>query len=287
MRAVIIGNSAAGRSANERYMERCADILRSHGYEVEIWPTARPGHATELATLAGDSLIVAAGGDGTTNEVVNGLCADAALGILPLGTANVLARDLGLPLKPDEASETIATGKESLVDLGVATDGEGVERRFVCMAGLGFDANVIESVKPDMKRGLGITAFVLEAFRVYLRGELPGMEIVRSGMSHDVQFAIVANTRHYGGDFRAAGGGVESGEFSLVMVPEVKSLTRPDRLARLFARRPLSGFMPCFEEREILARPKSEAVPVQLDGEIWGELPMSFRIEPRSLRVIR
>lgn len=288
MRAVIIGNRAAGRSGNEQRMQRCAKALRSYGYEAEIWPTEYPEHATELATLAGDGLIVAAGGDGTINEVINGLSTDATLGILPLGTANVLARELGLPLKLEAASRRIATGKPIRMDLGVATDGAGVERRFACMAGLGFDANVVKSVTPTMKRGLGTVAFALAAFKVYFEGNLPGMEVVRGGVSHDVQFAIVANTRHYGGEFQVMRDGtVNSGEFSLVMVPRVGALIRPDRLGRILARRPLSGFMPCFEEEEISARPKDEKVPVQLDGEAWGQLPMSFRIDPESLRVIR
>ena len=269
-------------------MERCAKVLLSHGYEAEIWPTEYPEHATELATLAGDGLIVAAGGDGTINEVINGLSTDATLGLLPLGTANVLARELGLPLKLEAASRRIATGKAFRMDLGVATDGAGVERRFACMAGLGFDANVVKSVTPPMKRRLGTAAFALAAFKVYFEGNLPGMEVVRDGASHDVQFAIVANTRHYGGEFQVMrDGDLRSGEFSLVMVPRVGALIRPDRLGRILARRPLSGFMPCFDEEELSAHPKDGKVPVQLDGEVWGQLPMSFRIDPESLRVIR
>lgn len=287
MRAVIIGNPAAGRSGNEQRMERCAKILRSAGYEAEIWPTEYPAHATELATLAGDDLVVAAGGDGTINEVINGLSTDATLGILPLGTANVLAREIGLPLNLDAASEKIATGAEFRMDLGIATDGAGVERRFACMAGLGFDANVVKAVTPTMKRSLGTFAFALTAFRVYFEGNLPGMEIFRDGVSHDVQFAIVANARHYGGEFQVSDGNVRSGEFSLIMVPRVGALIRPDRLGRILARRPLSSFMPCFDEEEISARPKEGKVSVQLDGEAWGQLPMSFRIAHESLRVIR
>ncbi|MDN5697425.1 MAG: hypothetical protein L0G70_05545 [Rubrobacter sp.] len=287
MRAVIIGNPAAGRSGNEQRMERCAKILRYAGYEAEIWPTEYPAHATELATLAGDDLVVAAGGDGTINEVINGLSTDATLGILPLGTANVLAREIGLPLNLDAASEKIATGAEFRMDLGIATDDAGVERRFACMAGLGFDANVVKAVTPTMKRSLGTLAFALTAFRVYFEGNLPGMEIFRDGVSHDVQFAIVANARHYGGEFQVSDGNVRSGEFSLIMVPRVGALMRPDRLGRILARRPLSSFMPCFEEEEIFARPKEGKVLVQLDGEAWGQLPMSFRIAHESLRVIR
>src|SRR5215218_7817178 len=143
-KTVIIGNPSAGRIRRGDHLKLYAEILRAGGLEIEVWPTERPQHATELASLAGSRLVVAAGGDGTVNEVVNGLSKDATLGILPLGTANVLARELGLPLKPEDACKRTLSGAGSRMDVGVATDEEGAERRrFTCMAGIGFDANVV------------------------------------------------------------------------------------------------------------------------------------------------
>ena len=101
--AVIIGNPNSGRAGDEDYLEHFAEILRSGGLAVEVLNTERPNHATELASAAGDRLVVGAGGDGTLNEVINGLSRGATLGVLPLGTANVLARELGLPLDAEEA----------------------------------------------------------------------------------------------------------------------------------------------------------------------------------------
>ncbi len=126
MDAVIIGNPNSGRAGDPKRLKRYAEILGSKGADVEVWNTERPDHATELATLAGDKLVIAAGGDGTVNEVVNGLSREATLGILPLGTANVMARELGLPLKPEAACERILAGRESRIDVGVATNHEGV-----------------------------------------------------------------------------------------------------------------------------------------------------------------
>jgi diacylglycerol kinase (ATP) len=103
MEAVIIGNPNSGSAGDEGYLERFAETLRAGGLEVEVLNTERPDHATELAAKAGEQLIIAAGGDGTVIEVVNGLSKDVTLGILPLGTANVLAGELGLPLKPEGA----------------------------------------------------------------------------------------------------------------------------------------------------------------------------------------
>lgn len=262
--------------------------MRSSGIESEIWVTEYPEHATELATEAGDGLVVAAGGDGTVNEVINGLSSGATLGILPLGTANVLARELDLPLKLESACKRIIHGEATRIDLGVAEDEEGIERRFACMAGIGFDASVISEVPPHMKRHLKTSAFTLTAFQVYFKNVLPKFEILRGDEVYTTQFAIVANTSHYGGEFKVLDeNSLTSGELSIVRVERVSSLLRPDYLGRIFARQPLSGFSPTFTDEEISARPLDSKVPVQLDGEVWGRLPMSFHVEPVSLRVIR
>ena len=171
--AVIIGNPNSGRAGDEDYLERFAKILHSGGLAVEVLNTEHPNHATELASLARDRLVVAAGGDGTVNEVLNGLSPGATLGVLPLGTANVLARELGLPLDPTEACRRILEGERSRVDFGVATDDGGAERRFVCMAGIGFDAKVISAVTPRLKRYLRRLAFQLAAFKVLFGNTFP------------------------------------------------------------------------------------------------------------------
>lgn len=109
---------------------------------------------------------------------MNGLSEGATLGILPLGTANVLARELGLPLKPEEACERLLSGTAFRMDAGVATDEEGTERRFVCMAGIGFDASFVREV--------------------YLQGDQPDLHVVDGVTTRVAQFAVVANGRYYG-----------------------------------------------------------------------------------------
>ncbi len=286
--AVIIGNPNSGRAGDEGYLERCAKILRSGGHSVEVLNTEHPNHATELAELAGDRLVVAAGGDGTVNEVLNGLSPEATLGILPLGTANVLARELGLPLDAEEACRRILEGEATQVDFGVATDGRGVERRFACMAGIGFDAKVVGTVTPRLKRFLRGLAFAVTAFRVLFGNKFPNVEISDGDEVHVARFAIVANGHRYGGDYRVTGPGLlTSGEFETVLVERVSVLLRPDIFAWIIARKPLNRTMQSFTSTEVSARSPGAQVPVQLDGELWGELPMTFRIEPGALNVIR
>ncbi|MBA3426485.1 MAG: diacylglycerol kinase family lipid kinase [Rubrobacter sp.] len=285
---VIIGNPNSGRAGSKKYLEQYAKVLQAGGREVEVLNTEHPDHATELSTLAGGRLVIAAGGDGTVNEVINGLSEDATLGILPLGTANVLARELGLPLDLKRACERILEGNTSRIDLGVATDREGVERRFACMAGIGFDASVVRTMTPRLKRYLRILAFPLVAVKVLMEEDIPSVHVIEGDTTYVSQFAIIANGHYYGGDFRVAGpGSLTSGELEAILVERVSVLLRPDILARILARNPLNRSMRSFGAKELRARAPGANVPVQIDGEIWGRLPMSFRIEPQALQVIR
>ncbi|MGH3148611.1 MAG: diacylglycerol/lipid kinase family protein, partial [Rubrobacter sp.] len=245
--AVIIGNPNSGRAGDEYLLERFAEILRSGGLTVEVLNTEHPNHATELASQAEKRLVVAAGGDGTMNEVINGLSSGATLGVLPLGTANVLARELGVPLDPEEACHRILNGESSRVDLGVATDARGAERRFACMAGIGFDAKVVDAVTPLQKRYLRTLAFPIVAFKVLFGNRFPPLRIRHGEKIHVARFAIVANGQYYGGDYKISGPGLlTSGKLETVLVERVSLLIRPDVFASIMARRPLNRTMKSF-----------------------------------------
>ncbi len=290
METVIIGNPNSGQAGGMARLKRCAEILGQDGAEVEVWPTERPRHATELASLAGARPIVAAGGDGTVNEIINGLATDATLGIIPLGTANVLARELGIPREPNAAARRILGGETTRIDLGIAIGADGEERRFACMAGIGFDAEVVQRVTPRLKRYLGVLAFPLRGLQLYFRGGFPKVRLEHDEMGREVEFAIIANGQYYGGDFRTAlrKDSLTNGELEVIPVEQVRLLLRPDIIAHVIARRPVGRPLKSFTAREIHASTQAESdVPVQLDGEVWGRLPMTFRIKPEALRVIR
>jgi YegS/Rv2252/BmrU family lipid kinase len=289
MDAVIIGNPNSGRAGDRNLLTDLAGILGERGMEVEVLNTERPNHATELAAMAGDRLVVAAGGDGTVNEVLNGLTPGATLGVIPLGTANVLARELGMPLDPGRACARIRDGQTTRIDLGIATDAEGTERRFACMAGMGFDAQVIGEVDPRLKRYLKIVAFPLTALKVFFESDQrPKIQVVHGDTIYVTEFAIVANGHHYGGDFKVSEeASLTTGSFEVVMVDRLSKLLRADVLTRILTRQPLDRSMRSFSTRELHARAPGAEVPVQLDGEVWGKLPMSFRIEPKGLQVVR
>jgi diacylglycerol kinase family enzyme len=210
------------------------------------------------------------------------------LGILRFGTANVLARELRLPLKAEDDCERILTGTHSRMDVGVVTDEEGTERRFTCMAGIGFDVNVIREVTPRLKRYLKSLAFPLAALKVYFRDRRPTLHIVDDDTSYVTQFAVVANGQYYGGEFEIAeDASLRSGKLEVVLIENVSLILRPDILARILAKSPLDRAMKSFPSQGILATSPGTPVPVQLDGEVWGRLPMSFRSEPAAIKVVR
>ena len=127
MEAVIIGNPNSGSAGDEGYLERFAETLRSGGLEVEVLNTQRPDHATELAAAAGDRLVIAAGGDGTVNEVVNGLSGGATLGILPLGTlrgAHGRDKEQG-----PSAGPLVPSAGQRTMGCPLRADGRGAQRR--------------------------------------------------------------------------------------------------------------------------------------------------------------
>ncbi|HZY65142.1 MAG: hypothetical protein M3N10_00435 [Actinomycetota bacterium] len=288
MDVAIIGNPNSGKAGSRNYLENYAKTLRAGGLETEVLNTEYPDHATELATEVGDRIVIAAGGDGTINEVVNGLHKDATLGILPLGTANVLAREIGLPLNVEKACQRILAGETFRMDLGIATDRNGTERRFTFVAGIGFDANVIYSVTPRLKRYFKALAFALSAFKVYAEEEFPAIHVLHGDTIYVSQFVIIANGRRYGGDFRVTGSqSLSSGELEAILIERIGALLRPDILGRILARRPLNSSMRSVGAKELRARAPGAEVPVQLDGELWGRLPMSFHTDPGALKVIR
>jgi diacylglycerol kinase family enzyme len=159
------------------------------------------------------------------------------------------------------------------------------------MAGIGFDAEVVGEVGSRLKRYLRSLAFPLVALKVYLRNDRPELRIKDGDTTHVVQYAVVANGQYYGGDFETAEeASLTSGELQVVLVEEVGRLMRPDVLAHILAKKPLDRTMKSFASSGVHAEsPASRGaeVPVQIDGEVWGHLPMSFRIEPAALEVIR
>lgn len=157
------------------------DVLVAHGMRLDLARTTHAGHAAALAREAAESgarLVVAAGGDGTTAKVARGLQGSgAALGIVPLGTANVPAHGLGVPFAPRDCAAALAFGQTRPLWPGVATAAaSGEPRLFVQMLGVGFDAAVVHGLPLGLKRLTGRGAYVVQSLREMARYPFPPIE---------------------------------------------------------------------------------------------------------------
>jgi len=199
---VVIHNPVAGWRQGSR-LRRFVRSLRRRGVEVTVVETAGPGHATALARAERDEtadVLVAAGGDGTINEVAAGIAgSNRKLGILPLGTANVLAWEIGLAPRYDLAADVVARGETRSVRLGKAGD-----RPFLIMASAGIDSRVVAAMSARLKRHLGKFAYVLIGVREAFRHSYPQLELKIDGQTERAFLMIAANASRYGGPFVVA-----------------------------------------------------------------------------------
>jgi diacylglycerol kinase (ATP) len=173
------------------------------GCRVTVHQTTGRGDAqavTARTTSEQYDRIVVAGGDGTVNEVINGLTPSSPpVALIPMGTANVLAAEIGLSSHAAEIARTIVLGDARPVSLG---DVNG--RKFVLMTGVGFDAFVVATVSAPLKRILGKGAYVLASLSQFLRGRLPHFEMHVDGVRYEAASMVIANARFYGGKFVCA-----------------------------------------------------------------------------------
>ncbi|MCX8133059.1 MAG: diacylglycerol kinase family protein [Roseococcus sp.] len=282
----IVFNPTAG-AARRRRLERAVALLPS----ARILETCAPGDATRLAARAvaeGARVVVAAGGDGTIAEVAAGLAGGgAALGILPFGTANVLARELGLPLGAEGAARVIAAGRRGVLHPGLARDAAGRERLFLQMLGVGFDAAVVHGLRPGLKRRLGPLAYVLETLRL-----LPGHRFAPlrfradRGPWEECAALLAMKGRLYAGPFRVAPA-ARAGMEGFALVIQRRGGPGPTLLAG--AALPL-GLIPClpFIEQRICRVLEIEGAGLlaQADGDAAPAPPLRLSDAPAPLAVM-
>jgi diacylglycerol kinase (ATP) len=275
MRILLIANPVAGGNARSK-IDRAAAWLRSRGAVVELALTGASGEARRAAAAARDAgfdRIVAAGGDGTLNEVINGLAPSSIpLAFIPFGTTNVFALEVGIPFDVEQACEIALHGIPRPVCLGLA-DGT----RFLLMAGIGFDAEVVAGVNLRLKRRVGKLAYLISALAVLLHSAAATIEVVdERGRRFQGCSAVIGNGRYYGG------------RFSITPQAELQD----DALEVCLFRRPgRFGFL-CSMIKIALGRSLAESeawrfsarkltvtgsrAAVQLDGDYHGRLPQTF-----------
>lgn len=290
---VIFNPTAKGDKA--RHFRRHLDEIASQS---TLKLTTGPGDARRLATEAiseGFETVVAAGGDGTVNEVLNGL-GDAPngfeksrMGVLPLGTVNVFARELGISTRLEMAWGTIRLGRERLIDLPeveCAQNGRRARRYFAQLAGAGLDARAIELVHWDLKKRIGPLAYVVAGLQALL--EAPArITAAADGKEYTGGLVLIGNGRLYGGPFRLfPAADLCDGLLEVCVFPRVNWLT----LARCGPQLLLRGDVPSSAiqslRSESLTLTSPSPTPLEIDGELIGHLPARFSLKRGGLRVI-
>jgi diacylglycerol kinase (ATP) len=289
---LLIVNPTAGGGRRVRQLDEARRIFRNAGIETELQNTAAPGEATALAQRAVQQdrqLVIVCGGDGTVNEVVNGLaCSQVPLAVLPAGTANVLAKELSLPWHLPRAAERIARAQYRRIALGLAIPekSSGEPRYFLSVAGAGADGALVTAVHPEFKRQAGIFAYWQEGFRQLTRYDFPLFRTKMNGNSIDATLVIVGRTKHYGGPFKiTTEADLLQPEFELMFVT-TRSAWRYLAYMPLIWAGKLRGarYVRFFKARTLhCSSCGSSPVHIQVDGEPAGRLPVEFRIVPDAL----
>jgi diacylglycerol kinase (ATP) len=229
-RGVLIYNPTAGQRDRRAAMSALIDRMRADGLELANAPTSGPGDAMEMArafAARGAEVVAVCGGDGTVSEAAWGLKGSSVpIAILPGGTSNVLARELGIPLDLKSASALLKTGTPRALRL-LAANG----RPFLLWAGVGFDARVMRNVQPLWKRRFGRAGVFTRGLVEYARYEFPRLEATVDGVAHAATFAVVCHARRYAGDWIIA---PEASMASASMDVMLFSGTRRRQLLSLF-----------------------------------------------------
>ena len=284
---VIIYNPRAGKlkSRGSDRLERARRILTDAGYEAALVPTSGPGAAVSLArdsVADGVGLIVAAGGDGTINEVAEGMVHSAVpLGILPAGTANVLAMETGMSRNLETAARELLTSTPERISVGRLDFNNGAgSRHFLLMAGIGLDARIIYNLSAPLKTNLGKVAYWIAAFGLMGR-RLEEFSVKIEDRNYHCSFALVSKVRNYGGDLKIARDtSMFDDQFEVVLFRGENSVRYLQYFVGVVLNR-LQGMkgVTILRARELHVSPvRDTRVYMQVDGEYAGHLPGSIDI---------
>lgn len=284
----IIVNPHAGRGRSLKALTKAKEVLAKAGWQCEIALTKAPGHAIELARTAaanGTPIVTAIGGDGTVNEVIQGITGtETALAIIPGGTGNDHARSLGIPLAPAKAATLLSQGKIIKMDIGNERD-----RHFGCLVSIGFPVDVIHHTNTK-HRFLGGSLAILTSVWQTLR-ELRFHEVTLTldgeRLSISTCGIFVLNTPSVGGGLRfSPTADVTDGLFDVVVIGELTPLQLLYTLPKVYVGKHLNHpALHLYRCRNVQVE-TAEPLPKMFDGEVIGYTPIEAHIEPKALRVV-
>jgi len=303
--ALLIYNPTSGGRRHRRFqeIEEAVRILKEAGITVELAPTTEGGHAEEIARLAVEQhreMVIACGGDGTINEIINGLAgSQVPMALLPAGTANILAKELGIPWDIPRAARLIPEGVIRRIALGMATfadsngNGGGAlpanGRYFLSVGGAGPDGAIVNGVDGALKKKVGVAAYWVEGMKQLFSYDFPEMRVRSNGTDHLASIIVVGRTANYGGPFKITTNATLFEDSFEFLTNSTRS--RLQYLACLPALwlgkiRGMNGIK-MWKANEVLCE-SAGANPVfaQVDGEPIGPLPLRFRIVPDALSLL-
>jgi len=292
-RAAIIYNPVArGLSKRRHLLQSTIGTLARQGIAATLVATEAAGTAGAQARAeieAGADLIIAAGGDGTINEVANGMLhTGVPLAILPGGTANVLARELSLPIHLDRAAAEVSKLEAHRIAVGGVRFGGSDQRCFLCMAGAGLDAEIVSRLNLKFKAFAGKLAYYVTGFGQVLR-PLREFEVAVDGKSYRASFALISRVRNYGGDLEIARkASLLRNEFEIVLFRGTFSAQYLPYFAGVALKR-VERMKGCtvVRGRSVTCPDGGAGSPlVQVDGELAGRLPMKAEILPDALTIL-
>lgn len=293
-RVLLIVNPHAGGGKGQFWAEKLEHLLQKRGFRVQTKLTDRPGSAAQFVRESNADLLLVAGGDGVFHDALNGLWAvqrKIPIGLIPIGTGNVFAANMGISFHPLKALDQLLTGEVKWLDLGKAH-----KRVFHCSLGVGFDAFVVaqmETVSKPQKRFLGRLVYLLQALRhslnykwsrLWVEAELPDGRIER--WEKEAWLVLVSNFPDYGGVKVTPDARPDDGLLDLCILP---SRSKADYYR--FAMLGLLGWH--LRHPEVVVTQIRAAVtvseppvPTQMDGELTPPTPVSVRVIPHAIPVL-
>ena len=301
LNALLIHNPNAGTGGGSRrsMLDEARRIFASGGIHTDLAETTKAGDATEIAQRAhveGRQLVIACGGDGTLNEVVNGLTGQSnghrvPLALLPGGTANILAKELNIPWDIPSAAEKLVRGEIKEIALGLATplNEPAKKKYFLSVAGAGPDGMIVYAIDLDLKARVGILAYWWQGAYQAFRYKFQHFRITAAGKEVDASLVVVGRTKHYGGPFKiTTDADLYEDKFELMALTTQSGFRFLSYLPTLWMGK-LRGTQGVhyWKADSILCEPIGGVeVHAQVDGEPLARLPVEFKIMPRALKLL-
>ena len=290
---LVLVNPAAGGGRALRTVAWLRERLAARP-EARLEITRRPGDAEALAADAGrrgHDRVIAVGGDGTVQEVVNGLLdsrTDAEMGIVPLGSGNDLARSMGLPTEVGSAWRIAIGHPTRQIDVAHARNGSGAERWFASAGGIGFDAQVAAAMAERSGWQAGRAGYVLTTLAELRRFDNRRVRLTIDGAAEtaDVLFVAIANGAFYGGGMHIApGASVDDGRLDVCVVGDISRLTVLRQLPNLYRGTHVDHPAVSMRSGTTVEADGDGDTRIHLDGEPFGQIPLHVTISHRALAV--